>query len=621
MIIIDINDLKNLFKDGDMPTGQDFEDLIDTLNNSYNSATSSRATVDNNALIIASHSVAINNNALIIASHSLSLENIPGAIIEITYSNLLTKISSNELIYGQEYKIIDFKTIYLQFESEVESNSTQGISDGLDTSVEPLIVIANSTSTLNLEARSESFPNDIIHYSPHIHKSGNPGNSKGSIIYRKDTIKNISTNYDWRTVKFRLYEGDGRPWDSEYAFGWEACNRNGEIYMNLLPGIENVNFDPELTLGDKWVLWETASGYYNTPYVRFVCPSKIFGLASVKNYNALSYIDVLTFSDLNDLLVDGTTVGNKKDININIRSSTDLIGGAVFICDNSSWDGGASVYNINIDVLEDSSVVFRVADLLRDVKIENSLVRSVLFSDDTINLKINDAEVDSGIICGAYNLEFIGSSSVFYAASEDGFLYSYSQGISNTKCTLSYARIMGYNVIEGVGQNSFVNIETNSVVGACDGHYVQVYRNLNVSGNSFWRNGDAILFNDTTIFSTSYNGGEFQTNKIISIEYSNLTNSNLILNDLEFIESSTLNGNILYCTGIKVLSYFTLPSNFTFFNVSFSMGSLLGLNVWSSLSLNIQNVIVSKYYNSGVLEKLWYEDVDVNGVTNYIELK
>ena len=93
-----IEDIKLLFQDGDMPSGQDFTDLVDTLNNLYDSGTPSnpRLTVTQNATDIASQSIVIDNNTTIIGSHSTSINN--NTTIIGSHSTSISTLESNSMV-------------------------------------------------------------------------------------------------------------------------------------------------------------------------------------------------------------------------------------------------------------------------------------------------------------------------------------------------------------------------------------------------------------------------------------------------------------------------------------------------------------------------------------------
>lgn len=120
---------------------------------------------------------------------------------DITYAALAVKVGASTLEPGKEYNITDFATTH------IIPNTGGVVNVG---SVEPLIVMATSVNKLDTVAKSVAYPKDIIHYE--FVDSTTAGGDKGRIYFRKDPVKNISTQYDWRNVKFRR-------WANHFIYG------------------------------------------------------------------------------------------------------------------------------------------------------------------------------------------------------------------------------------------------------------------------------------------------------------------------------------------------------------------------------------------------------------------
>ena len=109
---------------------------------------------------------------------------------------------------GQYYKITDFATMY----ERPDYNSTGtpvAIPSVITESVTPIIVLAISSSELQLEAIDASNIKDIIHYELEYITPKTTTATKGRIIYRKDSFGNES-HYDHRKIKFKRYlDGSG----------------------------------------------------------------------------------------------------------------------------------------------------------------------------------------------------------------------------------------------------------------------------------------------------------------------------------------------------------------------------------------------------------------------------
>ncbi len=124
-------------------------------------------------------------------------ENIMPIITDILYADLLVLSQNEEMIIGY-YRITDFAT------SQLIPN-TISVKTGI---AEPLIVFATSKKTLDKKAISALWPQDYIEYDLEDITIFNPsdGSSKGSISFRKDTIINVSTYFDWRNFVWRRWE-------------------------------------------------------------------------------------------------------------------------------------------------------------------------------------------------------------------------------------------------------------------------------------------------------------------------------------------------------------------------------------------------------------------------------
>ena len=120
-------------------------------------------------------------------------------IIDVTFAELQTLISGDNLVRGQEYKITNFINHYTQLESGILTTTF-----AIPVTVEPLVVTAKSPNTLNTIAKSTLFEDDKIYYD--INTNGVPTGGMGSIIRREDTKNQIVGDFDWRNEYFRVYQ-------------------------------------------------------------------------------------------------------------------------------------------------------------------------------------------------------------------------------------------------------------------------------------------------------------------------------------------------------------------------------------------------------------------------------
>lgn len=126
-------------------------------------------------------------------------------LIPITFAELQLAIAGALLLAGQQYIITDFTTIYDQPDFDA-GGAPKAVVVTKTSAVEPLIVTANSTTTISGTVTSASFPKDQLEYDVNFtttEYSGSP--AKGRITERIDTDGNRA-DYDFRTVLYLRYE-------------------------------------------------------------------------------------------------------------------------------------------------------------------------------------------------------------------------------------------------------------------------------------------------------------------------------------------------------------------------------------------------------------------------------
>lgn len=121
-------------------------------------------------------------------------------LIQVTYAELTSLISSSGLIAGVFYEITNYRTRH------VIPTTVSTIHTG---AIEPITVLALSSNQIDNQAWSKSYPQDLLEYdysSNVCEDSITP--RTGKITYRKDTTKNLSTHYDFREVTYYRYTPD-----------------------------------------------------------------------------------------------------------------------------------------------------------------------------------------------------------------------------------------------------------------------------------------------------------------------------------------------------------------------------------------------------------------------------
>lgn len=168
-------------------------------------------------------------------------------ISTVTYSTLSTLISTSALIPNSVYRF-PYYTKHLINGGTSEYNDTTihhdpgtGVKNTFTPETEYILVRAIDSSKIALEAVSESYPRDIIHYDHTLNRTeDNLQDRPGFITFRHDTDNDVSAHFDWRNVLHRRWDLDvKRDRDAEYnvALNYNAASAyNHELaYKNPAP--------------------------------------------------------------------------------------------------------------------------------------------------------------------------------------------------------------------------------------------------------------------------------------------------------------------------------------------------------------------------------------------------
>jgi len=154
-------------------------------------------------------------------------------VTDVTYSELVALIGSSGLEPGCYYRITDFATKHYMLDGDgdvlLDGESNPVTNTG---TTEPLTILALGVNKISHEAKSENYPQDIIHY------DWNPDNwlydlafaaydeavltgFKGVIYFRHDTINDVYMGHDFRNVLNRRWEMDYDAYNAETTYGEE----------------------------------------------------------------------------------------------------------------------------------------------------------------------------------------------------------------------------------------------------------------------------------------------------------------------------------------------------------------------------------------------------------------
>jgi hypothetical protein len=126
-------------------------------------------------------------------------------LTEVTYTELVNLIDTNDLVPGQHYLITDFQTCYDRPDYDQNRDPIAvSLSSYIQGPVEPIVVLATSTDTLAINAYQPAYPNDKIKYDVTYSSTESAEPAFGRITERFDNYNN-RTDYDHRTIEFKRY--------------------------------------------------------------------------------------------------------------------------------------------------------------------------------------------------------------------------------------------------------------------------------------------------------------------------------------------------------------------------------------------------------------------------------
>ena len=237
--------------------------------------------------------------------------------IPVTYAKLQELVTTSSLEVGKRYLITDFAQSYNIFDG---GNMT--IFEERIGSVEPIIVTASKVNELHKVAISTVYPQDIIHYSLDILDIRDIGfgngvdtvnaNFKGMIYYRKDTVQNVETHYDFRNIKFRRWAVDAVVFDNGTAYvANDVCKSgvNSKIYKCITA--TTGEGDPTVNTAD-WALWLDITA---DAFVSWTADKTLFNIGDINTDN-LIINNVTAGDDYNDFYTFGDWYKWVKDVNL-----------------------------------------------------------------------------------------------------------------------------------------------------------------------------------------------------------------------------------------------------------------------------------------------------------------
>lgn len=486
----------------------------------------------------------------------------------ITYGALRTKIDTNDLEPGKLYKITDFQTIYDQ-----PSYVTGG--DDLDPNVEtkyadidPIIVTATSSNTLDTFASQPGNPDDIIRYEVDYTLPFNTATpTKGRITYRKDN-KGNECSWDFRTILFKRWINSGYVIDvfdnggtfsEDTVFGNTPAFNNKILFDNTTVPFMNdplYEFNPGIQLFDlpniRIIVEEYCQGLDITGCIRNVTLSaKVVDNFTSKNklINTKITSDIDSFdSKIVNNIFEGcynvdiicTDISNNKFTN----QHTDLL-------INRSGEPSSEIINNRLSFslssnISVSSFKENTIDNLTTSNLIGSSTGSPVFTDNVI-VKLVGANITFTSIVNNSIVEFVG----FTTNNPSNFTFLNNRITVINNVTLENA--------SNFSENSIENMSSCTLSTSFSGNNFRTFTNCSSIGSSFLNN-KGVNFEMNTVGTDCKNndfGPDFLQNTVASYfgfnGYSSSQSSNTFKSQTsnctfgEYAADNTFNSNLYNC--------------------------------------------------------------------------
>jgi len=502
--------------------------------------------------------------------------------VEVTYSELVDKITGETLNTGSYYIITDFRTCYDQPDYDNQKNPiTSEIYKSADT-VSPIVVLATSANTISVDAFQPEFPFDKIKYDYSFNATEHTaGPAFGRITERIDNFNN-RTDYDHRTILFKRYRGYSYDENSPLAgligisgitgttgilYGNTGTTFNSNISSGSIIAIPNLNpafFEVISVDSDSLAIISgvTISGTDSAPYYSaFDDGIMSYYQANVRQDLVYEYT---TFGDaLDNSSVVNNYIGNQANLYLDINNGEFLLANNVFLggsfinntIGNGSYNNtfnddcdsnqiGDGFYNNSTNDDFDANII---GDFFNNNYITANLNNNRIGSDFDFNILIGGSFYRNNIgndfannvwTNGDFQNNEIGNqfnNNNIYAQFYNNDI---GNGYNNNESYSDYYRNVignGYNnntVYSNFYENNighvFVDntIGTNLTIGTYD-----FYRNIIGSGfnnntitNNFDKNEIGPAFNNNSISGETYTnriGEQFENNTIYDYFYDN----------------------------------------------------------------------------------------------------
>ncbi len=533
------------------------------------------------------------------ATTYLNLPNTCGCVTEVTYSELVDKITGDTLSVGGYYLITDFQTCYDQpdFNYDGSPITSGNYKQG---SIEPILVLAISSNTISDVAYQPSYPNDKIRYDwtwSLTEVTG--GQSFGRITERIDEFNN-RTDYDHRTILFKRYR----------LFTYRPnypLNGTIELLNDGTVNGTNTSFT-DLTVGDVIYIPNATTSYYEivnisgdtlmsvsgdtitatspgSDFYKTIEETNGSGYFSYKKTNVKTsdFIEYTTFGDaISNDYAKNNYIGNYTNNYTNVFPGTFLLPNNVFLegqyesnkfgdyCYNNTFGtdnqnniwGDYCYENVSTNDIDDNIIGHYFNNNLLNVNLTSNHIGNN-FNNNKL-LAENGDDFEDNIIGNGFNNNVIYSR--FYKNEIlDGFNGNVIGDFGNLYRLVFYRNYIRNNFNSNIIKNNYqnnqigTNFQDNTINGEFIGNTVLNGFNNNTTGNYFSVNNIGNAFNNNTI------NDDFSYNTTDYYFYNNKISNEFFYNKLgKFFTDNRPSNNTLF--GWNDLSTVSTRTYDTFYN-------------------------------------------------------
>lgn len=232
-------------------------------------------------------------------------------LINVTYEELNSIIEKKTLIPGQKYLITDFQSTMVYGDLKIQPGVTGSDeylyvgSEVYSGDIEPLIVTAIATNSLDQVALSTTYPTDELIYTIRNFNNGILASTKGTILRRTDHALNNTANFDYRIT---MYTTNGK--DPQKALNLISnCTINASgYYGSIMPvaigsmknsTLISFNGDIMAVLHDSTLEMNYGRIHSSTIEVHF-CEIKGQLMSIERNYKGIPFVLQGIFADIVD---------------------------------------------------------------------------------------------------------------------------------------------------------------------------------------------------------------------------------------------------------------------------------------------------------------------------------